>query len=273
MRTYIYMILAVTAAIALVALYLKAFESRQVFFPSRTMGPTPYSIGAEYDDVYFSTEDGISLNGWFVPADRKEARGTILFFHGNAGNITHRLRQIGAFNRKGLDVFIFDYRGYGRSEGSPSEKGIYLDAEAAYRYLVSEKGVRPDEVVLYGRSLGAAPAIYLSAGDRGRVLIADSAFTSAADMARRLYPFLPVRRFLSVRLDNLSRMKRVRMPKLIIHSRDDEIVPFSQGERLYEIAPEPKTMYAAEGGHNEGVLKFEADIMGAIDRFLSANGI
>ncbi|MBD3296032.1 MAG: alpha/beta fold hydrolase [Candidatus Omnitrophica bacterium] len=273
MRMDRYIIMTAVVVAVLTVLYLKNFEKRKVFFPSKTMKLTPYAVGSQYEDVHFSAEDGVSLNGWFVPTGQKDVRGTVLCLHGNAGNISHRLHQIRAFNRIGLDVFMLDYRGYGRSGGRPSERGIYLDAEAAYSYLVSEKGIPRDDIVLYGRSLGAAPAIYLAANGKGKLIIIDSAFTSVVDMARSLYPFLPLCRFMSVKFDNLARIGKARMPKLAIHSPGDGIVPFSQGKLLYENAPEPKTLYVSEGGHNDGILKYETAIMGAVDSFLADNGM
>ena len=164
-------------------------QSRLVYYPQRGIIATPGQIGLSYDAVTFEAADGVRLSGWFVPAEAP--RGVILFCHGNAGNISHRLESIRVFHRLGLSTFIFDYRGYGQSEGRPTEQGTYLDAEAAWRYLVQERRVAPTEIIVFGRSLGGAIAAWLAQDHTPRALIVESTFTSVRDMASHLYPFLP----------------------------------------------------------------------------------
>jgi fermentation-respiration switch protein FrsA (DUF1100 family) len=247
-------------------LYLKYYEKKGIYFPIRKIHLTPKEMGLEFEDVYFSSSDGIKLNGWYVPA--KESRTTVLFCHGNAGNISHRIEVIYLFWKLGLSVFIFDYRGYGRSQGSPSEEGLYRDAQAAYNYLIEKRSLKEESIVVYGKSIGANVAVELCSKVRPAALISESAFTSALDMGKKLFPFLPIKWFISIKYDALSMMKDITIPKLIIHSKDDRIIPFRHGRKLFEAAPEPKEFYPMRGGHNEALFLAEKDFVKKIDLFL-----
>ncbi len=253
--------------VILVIFYLRWFERYNIFFPTRKIELRPDYVGLSYEDVYFKSADGVRLNGWFIPASPSSP--TVLLCHGNAGNIGHRLGIIRIFNRLNLNVFIFDYRGYGRSSGRPSEKGTYQDARAAYDYLLSRDDIDRDKIIFYGKSLGGAVAIELATRVNPCALISESAFTSTLDIGREIYPFLPLRIIITMKYDNLSKIKGLRPPKLIIHSIDDEIVPFRHGRRLFEEAPEPKQFYQMTGGHNEAVDLAEDEFAERIDRFLS----
>ncbi len=233
-----------------ILLMLYALQARLIYFPTRAIEATPDQIGLPYEEVWFPATDGVRLHGWLVPA--AQARGLVLFFHGNAGNISHRLESILTFHRLGFDTFIFDYRGYGRSEGRPSEAGTYRDAEGAWRYLVEERAVPPEQVVFFGRSLGGAVAVWLARPHPPRALILESTFTSIPDLGAELYPFLPVRLLARVRYDNRALLPQVRSPVLIVHSREDDIIPFQHGRRLWEAAAEPKEFLELSGTHNEG---------------------
>jgi hypothetical protein len=194
--------------------------------------------------------------------------GTLLYCHGNAGNISHRVPTIAELSRLGLNILIFDYRGYGRSEGAPSEKGLYMDARAAYEYLIGREDIDPGRIAILGKSLGASVAIDLASRVEAACLIADGGFSSAGDMAGRIFPFLPARRFISVGFDSEAKIKDIRIPKLIIHSRDDELVPFDLGEKLYRAAADPKEFHAMRGGHNEAIYMEENNYYGRIGEFL-----
>lgn len=184
--------------------------------PSREVTATPDQVGLTYEPVEFTTEDGVHLDGWFLPA--KQQRGLLLFFHGNAGNISHRLDSLRIFHDLGLSTFIFDYRGYGRSEGKTSEEGTYRDAEAAWRYLTVERGIPAQSIVYFGRSLGASVAAHLAMKNTPNALILESAFTSAPDMGARAYPFLPVRWLARFQYNTKEYLKSVSVPVLIVHS-------------------------------------------------------
>lgn len=246
-------LLALLSLIIFLWLMIKYTERKQLFYPMRGIEMTPDGAGLKYEDIYFDTADGKKLNGWFVEAD--SSRGVVLFCHGNAGNISHRLDSILIFREMGLDVFIFDYRGYGRSQGFVTEKGTYLDAAAAYDYLVNEKGFVPQRIVLFGRSVGGNVAIELAGNVRVACLISESAFSCIEDMAKSIYGVRPPRWLLSNHFDALSRIGKVDAPKLIIHSRDDEIVPFRQGQMIFENANEPREFFELVGSHNEAFLR------------------
>jgi len=228
------------------------FQSHYVYYPERILSANPGSIGLDYESVSFETSDGVKLSGWFVPSE--SARGVILFCHGNAGNISHRLESIQIFHQLRLDTFIFDYRGFGQSEGKPTEQGTYKDAEAAWRYLIEERQVNPNEVIVFGRSLGGAVASWLAESHTPGALILESTFTSLHDIAATLYPYLPVRLLLRFEYNTAEHLGRVNCPVLIVHSRDDEIMPFSHGWRLFEMAKEPKKFLEITGAHNEGFI-------------------
>ncbi len=229
---------------------LLVFEKKLIYFPTRAHDATPAGLGLAHEEVELVAGDGVRLHGWFLPA--KGSRLTVLLFHGNAGNISHRLdRALLMQLRLKVDTFLLDYRGYGRSEGSPDEAGTYEDARAAYRWLAA-RGTSPERLVLFGESLGSAVATQLATVVASRALVLESPFTSVPDMARAVYPFLPLWPFVRTRYDTLSKIGALRVPLLILHGERDEVVPFAQGRRVFEAAPEPKRFYAIRGaGHND----------------------
>lgn len=242
-------------------------QPRFIYFPEKEIYETPDRAGLSYEAVSFEAADGVKLSGWFVPAERP--RGVVLFCHGNAGNITHRLASILVFHRLGLSTFIFDYRGYGASEGKPGEKGTYLDAEAAWRYLTEKRNLPPTEIIIFGRSLGGAIATRLAQDHKPKALIIESTFTSVPDIAANLYPFLPVR--LLSRFDYNAReyIKQVDCPVLVIHSTGDDIIPFAHGRRLFEAAKEPKQFLEITGTHNDGFVTSGTRYEEGLNAFIS----
>ncbi|GIV59615.1 alpha/beta hydrolase [Rhodocaloribacter litoris] len=244
------MLLTLLGGYALLVLVVFTFQHRLLFLPSPDLGPTPAAHGLAYEDVTLETEDGERLHGWWIPAEHP--RATLLLFHGNAGNISGRLPLISVWHGLGLNVFVFDYRGYGRSTGTPSEEGLYRDAAAAWHYLTATRGLAPEEVLLLGRSLGGGPATWLAERAGPGALILESTFTSVPDVAARHYPFLPVRWLARHRFDNLDRIRRIRVPVLVIHSPEDEIVPYAHGRALFDAAAGPKTFLEIAGRHNDG---------------------
>ncbi len=256
-------------AYALLVAFIYFTQASLLYYPNlagRALSAVPADIGLAYEDVNITAVDGVRLHGWFVPA--AAAHGTLLFLHGNAGNISHRLESIEIFHRLGLDVFIIDYRGYGQSDGKPSEQGTYRDADAAWRYLVETRGVDPARVVVFGRSLGAAIAAYLAAEQRPGALILESSFASIESMGRRLYPFLPVRWLNRFGYETAEYARQIACPVLVIHSRNDEIIPFAEGRAVFAAAPEPKRFLEIRGGHNDGFLVSGAAYVGGLDAFL-----
>jgi fermentation-respiration switch protein FrsA (DUF1100 family) len=200
------------------------------------------------------TSDGVLIHGFFLPDER--ARLTILFCHGNGGNVSHRLdRVLSARVRLPLEFLLFDYRGYGSSEGSPSEEGTYRDAHAAWDWLTQTRGIPPERVVIFGESVGCAVALELAVARPARALILEAPFQSLPAMARTRLPFLPLGPFIATRYDNMARIRELRMPLLLLHGTLDEVIPFAQGRALYDAAPQPKAFYAIEGaGHNDTYL-------------------
>lgn len=261
-------------AYAVLVLLAYAFQGRLLYLPQtggRDHVATPQSRGLEWESVTLRTEDDLHLDAWWIPA--QTPRGSLLFLHGNAGNISHRLDSIEQFHRLGLSVLILDYRGYGRSEGTPSEAGTARDARAAWRWLRETRDIAPDEIVVFGRSLGAAVAAKLGQelkGDsRPAALILESAFRSVPELAQHLYPILPARWLSRFDYDTAAYVTEVGAPVLVIHSEQDDIIPFSEGEAVYAAAPEPKRMLVIGGSHNAGFMVSEAAYLEGIEAFLT----
>jgi len=267
---------AVAAVCATIWAGVVFFEESMVFFPTRypdgfwDTEAVSRSTGTIVEDHFFTTEDRLRLHGWWC---RPQTRGgtadmVLLWFHGNAGNLSHRADLMVRLAGIPVQVFIVDYRGYGRSEGRPDERGLFLDGRAAWRYLVGDRGIAPGKIVVFGKSLGGAVAVDLVSEVEPAGLILESTFTSVPDMAAFHFPIAP-RRLIRIRMDSLSKIPAIGAPKLHIHSPADEVVPFELGRRLYEAAPPPKRFHEVAGsGHNETYLVGGADYFGAIRRFL-----
>jgi fermentation-respiration switch protein FrsA (DUF1100 family) len=258
---------AIGYAVLAVALFF--YQPNLLYFPdmpSREIKATPRDIGRGFEALTLTTRDDEQLDAWFIPAD--PARGVVLFCHGNAGNISHRLVSIQLLNELGLSVLIFDYRGYGQSTGKPTEKGTYRDADAAWAYLVEQRGIPAEHIILFGRSLGASIAADLATRQSAAGVILESGFTSVPDVAAKLYPWLPVRWFSRYQYDTRKKLANIHSPVLIAHSRDDEIILYSNGERLYEAANEPKQFLQLRGGHNDGFFVSGKDYIQGLDSFL-----
>ena len=243
------------------------FQSSFVYYPESTFSANPSNIGFSFENVSFETTDGVKLSGWFIPCDG--ARGVILFCHGNAGNISHRLDSIEIFHQLGLDIFIFDYRGYGQSEGKPSESGTYRDVEAAWQYLIKERQCMRDKIIIFGRSLGGAVAAWQTRNHKPGALIIESTFTSVPDLGAKVYPFLPVKLISRFKYDTEGYLEGVNCPVLIVHSPDDEMMPYKHGQRLFEAANEPKEFLKISGSHNEGFIISGKLYEEGLDAFIS----
>jgi fermentation-respiration switch protein FrsA (DUF1100 family) len=251
-------------------LFMIFIQSKMIYFPNvpgRGITVRPDDIGLPFEEVCIETTDKVSIYGWFIPA--KNQRGVILFCHGNAGNISHRLESIQIFNQLGLSTFIFDYRGYGQSQGKVSEKGTYLDAEAAWDYLVQKKRIPPSEIIVFGRSLGGSIAAYLVQDKQPKGLIVESTFSSIRDIGSDLYPYLPVRLISRFNYDSKDYIKNVNCPVLVVHSTDDEMISIEHGRRLFEAADEPKEFLEIEGTHNEGIIKSRQQYIEGLASFIS----
>ena len=236
---------------ALLVNFWEHLERRFVFFPTQEVALTPADAGLSFEDVYFTTSDGRRLNGWYIPG---AGNTTWLWFHGNGGDMGHRVEELAlAHHTLGVNLFIFDYRGYGRSAGQPSERGTYGDARAALEYLRGRADATDARVVYFGRSLGTAVAVELAAEHPPAGMILVSPFASLRDMSRLSMPQLPIAAWLAGnRYNSLGRIDRVNCPVLVVHGERDDIVPPSQGRALYEAANEPKSLrLLPNAGHND----------------------
>jgi fermentation-respiration switch protein FrsA (DUF1100 family) len=213
---------------------------------------TPDELGLDFENVVFESSDGLRLSGWYIPV--KDSRFTVLFCHGNGGNMMHCLDSINIFYNLGLSCFIFDYRGYGSSQGKPTEEGTYLDVQAAYKWLTEQKKIPAKDIILFGRSLGGSIAAKLAGTVEAAALIVESSFTSYVDIGREFYPYMPVQWFARFSYRTIDYIRGVHCPVMIIHSRNDEVVPFEFGLELYEAANEPKEFTEIFGSHNDGFL-------------------
>lgn len=235
--------------------------------PGRDYETTPDHLGMPYEELTLTTADDIRLAAWYVPAENPQ--GVLIYAHGNAGNISHRLDAIRLFRDMGLSVLIFDFRGYGKSKGKPSEEGTYRDAEAAWQYLVMQRGTPPGGIVIFGESLGAAVAAHLAAQHPPGALVLASAFTSVPDLAADLYPFIPARWLARYRYDTRRYLQDIRSPVLVMHSREDEIIPYRHGLALYEAAPEPRQFLELRGGHNDLYFANEETFAREVGKFVN----
>ena len=251
----------------LLIVYVYARQGRMLYFPTREIGATPLAIGLQYEELTLRTRDRVDISAWYIPAEHP--RGFILFCHGNAGNISDGLTSIRLFHELGLGVVSFDYRGYGKSAGSPDEEGTYRDAEAAWDYLVKTLHVSPKKVILFGRSLGSAVAAELALRKEVGALIMESGFTSVPDLGSQFFPHLPLWLISKYHYTSIDKVGRVEMPKLFIHSPDDEIVPYEHGVRLFERAAGPKKLLRLAGGHNEGFILSDIAYREGLEVFLT----
>lgn len=236
-------------------------ERHLVYFPVREILTTPSTLGLSFEEIFFQTDSGRKLHGWSIP--HPQSKGTLLFFHGNAGNISHRLDKIKIFYDLGLSTFIFDYAGFGKSEGSPSETALYEDGLAAFENRPQKEA----PLILYGESLGTAVALEVAKQKKVEAIILESSFTSLKDLAKHHYFFMAP--LAGNKFNNLEKIKTIQIPKLFIHSRQDEIVPFELGQALFDQAPPPKSnFWFTQGGHNDSFLRNLQDYQKALKTFI-----
>ena len=273
-RTLLLISLTGFAAYVVLIAYVFLFQSRLIYFPNipgRALTATPAEIGLEFEEVRITTADRTELHGWYVAAGA--GAPTVLFCHGNAGNISHRLDWLEIFHDMGLAVFLFDYRGYGQSSGTPDEQGTYLDAQAAWDYLTNTKRHSPRSIVIFGESLGGPIAANLAKDVSPGALVLTSTFTSAPDLASNFYWYLPVRPLARFHYPTAEYVARVHAPTLVIHSRADEIIPFSHAEAIFRRANGPKQLLEIRGDHNSALLINRQQITEGIERFLEAHRV
>lgn len=246
------LLLTVAVLLVMFVLLLRASENRFVFFPAKYPDGFwhPDAFGLQVEDCFFESQDGVRLHGWFVKHENPQA--TLLWCHGNAGNLSHRVDNLIKLAQLPINIFIFDYRGYGKSEGKPDEPGIYRDALAAYDYLVSRPDVDAESLVIFGRSLGGAVAVELATQRPCAGLILESTFTSARDMARSAFGFLPVHLVMKTQLNSVDKIGDLDVPLLFVHGTADRVVPLRLGEKLFAVANSPKDFYKIpDADHND----------------------
>jgi len=263
------MLLELFIACLLVVLMLRWFEHSQVYHPDRVLTASGAELGRPFEDVRFQASDGMELNGWFFPAGTNAHRPhlAVLLCHGNGGNISHRLDTCAALLATGVNVFVFDYRGYGRSQGRPSEEGTYRDAQAAYQWL-RQKGFAGTNIIAYGESLGGGIAAELALRDPLGGLVLQSTFTSIPDMGAELFPWLPVRWLGTIRYDTHRKLPQIHVPVLVMHSPADDLVRIHHGKANFAAANEPKLFWELQGEHNNP-LEEPRQFIAGMEKFLA----
>jgi uncharacterized protein len=271
-RALVVLLVVLAVGWAAVVLLFRLNETRLVYasdYNERRLTPPPSALALPVERVTFLTADSVRLVAWEIPAP-EPSDVWVLICHGNAGNISFSGRPdfYASLRRLGVNILAFDYRGYGESDGVPSEAGLYRDATAAYDYLRRVRHVPPGRIVLFGHSLGSAVAIELAGRVEAAGLIVEGALTSVADRGAELYPFLPLRWVGANRFPSLERIGAVRMPKLFLHAERDEVIPIAHGRRVYERATPPKRFVALGGGHASAYTDDRDRFFGAIGEFL-----
>jgi len=262
------LLLIIPATYLVVCVLLYIFQNRLIYFPSRHIHMTPADVGMPFESLMLSASDGVRINAWYVPCS--SPRGTVLLFHGNAGNLGDVILDVAQWHRLGFNVLAVDYRGFGESEGAPTEKGIYADADAAWLYGVHDRGEDPRRIVVVGRSLGGAVAIELAHRRAPGALIVESTFTSLPDVGSLHYPLLPVRLLARCRYDSRSRVRSIQCPKLFAHGSEDTLIPIRLGRKLFDSAAEPKTFLETAGDHTSSGIFYDRASAAELSRFLGA---
>ena len=268
MQTWSWILLLVIAGYLLICLLLYLFQSGMMYHPVKEIYQTPAALGLEFEEVAFISQNGSEITGWYVPANG--AKATVLFSHGNAGNISGRLETLRILNSLNLNVLIYDYQGYGNSEGKSSEETTYQDAMAAWDFLNQNKQIPAAEIILMGRSLGGAVSAWLASKTKPAALILESTFTSAEELAAELYPIFPVRLLMKFDYPTAEYLKEISTPLLVAHSKEDQLVPYHHGKELYEIASQPKTFLEVIGDHGSSHVVTGEDYISAIENFVNS---
>jgi len=267
-RTWLKRVIRWLVALVVLLVMFRWFEHSQVYHPYRQHEGSPAELGRAFEDVRFKTDDGVELHGWFFPSNTNSSRAPLAFLicHGNAGNISHRLGLCEALLETGASVFLFDYRGYGQSEGRPGEQGTYRDAQAAHAWL-GRKGFRGEKVIVFGESLGGGVASELALREAVGAIVLQSTFTSIPDVGAELFPWLPVRWLSSIKYHTRTKLPQVNVPVLVMHSREDDLIRFHHAEKNFAAANEPKFFCELRGSHNDAAWE-SGEFRETIDQLL-----
>lgn len=264
-------LLTLLAVIVTVKILVLFGEERNLYIPGDTITLTPKNIGLSYEDLYIKTEDGESLNAWFVPA--KDAEITLLYFTGRAGNLSDTVSLIKIFNSMGINVFSFDYRGYGNSSGKPNEKGLYKDGRAAFDYLLTRKDINKDKIVAYGKSLGGPVAADLCLRRKLAGLILEGSLASLRTYVGDMGGFLPTELLVSEKFNTIAKVQKIHIPKLIVHGMDDDVIPFAEGRLIFNKAGLPKEFLPYDGGHDDEVFITSESYKNRLNKFFLDNNL
>lgn len=230
--------------------YLFFNQKHMVFFPTLEISTTPADLNIKYEEITLAVNDTESIHGWYFPASDSSVNKAVLFCHGNAGNISNRLYTAALFQSLDIPFFLFDYRGYGKSVGSLSEENVYVDGRQCYDWLIEQKGFKPENIIIFGRSLGGAVCAELAGNVVVGGIIMESTFTSASELGQKLFPIFPIKLFLKYRFNSLAKIEKINCPVLVIHSPDDDLIPYEMGRHIFEKASQPKEFFEIEGSHN-----------------------
>lgn len=261
-------LIIIVGVYAIICAYLYFFQNRLLFYPTREIAVTPDQSGMAYTDQYFELTNGDKIHGWFIPGDT--AKPTVLFLHGNGGNIGYRIEHLQFLHSLGVSTLIIDYRGYGRSTGAPTEQHLYEDAEIAYRWLIESRGIPADRIFLFGESIGGAVAVDLATRSACAGLIIESSFTSLREIARHAFPFAPTGLLLRSDFNSIDKLPKISCPILVSHSPQDDIIPYQFGQSLFEAAKPPKRFVQLSGGHNDRGYLADPAYVEAVSSFLAA---
>lgn len=263
-------LIAVAVFYVIVCIYIYLAQEKMIFYPTSDVALTPERVNLEYEEIFVKAGEVDSICAWFFPKDINYlTHKTVLFANGNAGNMSYRLETILFLNKLDANILMFDYRGYWKSSGKPSELATYEDIESCYNWLIEVKGVKPENIILFGRSLGGAVAIDLATKVKCGGLIVESSFTSTGAMASHVFPFFPVGFLSKYKYDSINKIKSVNCPLLVTHSSEDEIIPFKMGQMLFDEAKEPKQFVQIRGGHNDREYLQDSSYREALLKMLS----
>lgn len=263
-------LIAVAVFYVIVCIYIYLAQEKMIFYPTSDVALTPERVNLEYEEIFVKAGEVDSICAWFFPKDINYlTHKTVLFANGNAGNMSYRLETILFLNKLDANVLMFDYRGYWKSSGKPSEQATYEDIESCYNWLIEVKGVKPENIILFGRSLGGAVAIDMATKVKCGGLIVESSFTSTGAMASHVFPFFPVGFLSKYKYDSINKIKSVNCPLLVTHSSEDEIIPFKMGQMLFDEAKEPKQFVQIRGGHNDREYLQDSSYREALLKMLS----